>query len=45
MRLSTKSRFAVNAMIDVALREEFGPVPLSDVASRHQICKGAVNSS
>jgi Rrf2 family iron-sulfur cluster assembly transcriptional regulator len=37
MRLSTKSRFAVNAMIDVALREEFGPVPLSDVASRHQI--------
>lgn len=37
MRLSTKGRFAVTAMIDVALREKFGPVPLSDVASRNQI--------
>ena len=37
MRLSTKGRFAVTAMIDVALREEFGPVPLNDVASRQQI--------
>ncbi|MDD2882178.1 MAG: Rrf2 family transcriptional regulator [Rhodoferax sp.] len=37
MRLSTKSRFAVNAMIDIALREELGPVTLSDVASRQQI--------
>jgi len=37
MRLSTKGRFAVTAMIDVALREEFGPVPLSDIALRHQI--------
>jgi Rrf2 family iron-sulfur cluster assembly transcriptional regulator len=37
MRLSTKSRFAVTAMIDVALRERSGPVPLSDIAVRHQI--------
>ena len=37
MRLSTKGRFAVTAMIDVALREEVGPVPLNDIAARHQI--------
>ena len=37
MRLSTKGRFAVTAMIDVALREGAGPVSLSDIAVRHQI--------
>lgn len=37
MRLSTKGRFAINAMIDVALREKLGPVPLSDIAARQQI--------
>jgi Rrf2 family iron-sulfur cluster assembly transcriptional regulator len=37
MRLSTKGRFAVTAMIDVALREKRGPVPLSDIAVRHNI--------
>ncbi len=37
MRLSTKGRFAVTAMIDVALREKQGPVPLSDIAVRQQI--------
>ncbi|MBV5297887.1 MAG: Rrf2 family transcriptional regulator [Rhodoferax sp.] len=37
MRLSTKGRFAVTAMIDVALREKFGPVSLSDIAARQQI--------
>jgi len=37
MRLSTKSRFALTAMIDVALREKSGPVPLSDIAARQQI--------
>lgn len=37
MRLSTKGRIAVTAMIDVALREELGPVSLTDVASRQQI--------
>lgn len=37
MRLSTKGRFAVTAMIDVALREKLGPVPLSEISLRHQI--------
>jgi Rrf2 family iron-sulfur cluster assembly transcriptional regulator len=37
MRLSTKGRLAVTAMIDIALREDFGPVPLSDIASRHPV--------
>ena len=37
MRLSTKGRSAVTAMIDVALREAIGPVPLNDIASRQQI--------
>lgn len=37
MRLSTKGRFAVNAMMDIALREGLGPVPLTDIALRQQI--------
>jgi Rrf2 family iron-sulfur cluster assembly transcriptional regulator len=37
MRLSTKGRFAVTAMIDVALREKLGPVPLSEISQRHHI--------
>lgn len=37
MRLSTKGRFAVTAMIELALRENAGPVPLSSIALRHQI--------
>lgn len=37
MRLSTKGRLAVTAMIDIALRQDFGPVPLGDIASRHPI--------
>lgn len=37
MRLSTKSRFAVTAMIDVALREDRGPVALAAISERHQI--------
>lgn len=37
MRFSTKGRFAVTAMIDVALREALGPVPLSDIALRQHI--------
>lgn len=37
MRLSTKGRFAVTAMIDVALRERLGPVPLSEISARHHI--------
>ena len=37
MRFSTKGRYAVTAMIDIALREALGPVPLTDVASRQHI--------
>jgi Rrf2 family transcriptional regulator, iron-sulfur cluster assembly transcription factor len=37
MRLSTKGRFAVTAMMDIALHESYGPVPLSSVALRHPI--------
>jgi len=37
MRLSTKSRFAVTAMIDIALRDNTGPVSLADISVRHQI--------
>lgn len=37
MRLSTKSRFAVTAMIDVALREQQGPVSLAAISVRQQI--------
>ncbi len=37
MRISTKARFAVTAMVDVAMREEFGPVRLTDIAARQHI--------
>lgn len=37
MRLSTKSRFAVAAMIDLTLREQSGPVPLGSIGERLQI--------
>ncbi len=37
MRIGTKGRFAVTAMIDVALREALGPVPLTDIALRQHI--------
>ena len=37
MRLSTRGRFAINAMIDLALRDPHCPVPLSDLALRHGI--------
>lgn len=37
MRLSTKSRFAVTAMIDVALREAQGPVALAAISARQHI--------
>jgi Rrf2 family transcriptional regulator, iron-sulfur cluster assembly transcription factor len=37
MRMSTKGRFAVNAMIDLALREQAGPVALAAISNRQQI--------
>ncbi len=37
MRLSTRGRFAITAMIDLALRQSNTPVPLQDLALRHRI--------
>ena len=37
MRLSTRGRFAITAMIDLALRQTATPVPLADLAQRHRI--------
>lgn len=37
MRLTTKGRFAVTAMIDVALRQHAGPVTLAGIAERQSI--------
>ncbi|MCX7896531.1 MAG: Fe-S cluster assembly transcriptional regulator IscR [Rhodocyclaceae bacterium] len=37
MRLTTKGRFAVTAMIDVALRQHAGPVTLAGIAERQKI--------
>lgn len=37
MRLTTKGRFAVTAMVDVALRHASGPVALAGVSERQQI--------
>ena len=37
MRLTTKGRFAVTAMIDLALRQSSGPVALAAISQRQQI--------
>ena len=37
MRLTTKGRFAVTAMIDLALRQDTGPVTLAAISQRQQI--------
>jgi Rrf2 family iron-sulfur cluster assembly transcriptional regulator len=37
MRLTTKGRFAVTAMIDLALRQTHGPVTLSAISQRQKI--------
>ena len=37
MRLSTRGRFAITAMIDLAMRQSGTPVPLQDLAQRHRI--------
>ena len=36
MKLSTKGRYAVTAMMDLAIHEKFGPVTLSDIS----LCQG-----
>ena len=37
MRLTTKGRFAVTAMIDLAMRDGGGPVTLADISERQKI--------
>ena len=37
MRLTSKGRYAVTAMHDVALNSEAGPVPLADISERQGI--------
>jgi len=37
MRLTTKGRFAVTAMIDLALRQDNGPVTLAAISQRQEI--------
>jgi Rrf2 family transcriptional regulator, iron-sulfur cluster assembly transcription factor len=37
MRLTTKGRYAVTAMLDLALHEGAGPVSLSDISGRQEI--------
>ena len=37
MRLTTKGRFAVTAMLDLALRHEHGPVTLAGIGQRENI--------
>ncbi len=37
MKLSTKSRYAVTAMMELALHYEQGPVPLVEIAQRQQV--------
>ena len=37
MRLTTKGRYAVTAMLDLALHQNQGPISLSDISSRQEI--------
>lgn len=37
MRLTSKGRYAVTAMLDVALHSQDGPVPLADISERQEI--------
>ena len=37
MRLTTKGRYAVTAMLDLALHADEGPVPLAEIASRQEL--------
>jgi|SRR5689334_255360 len=37
MRLTTKGRFAVTAMIDLAMNDSAGPVTLAEISQRQQI--------
>ncbi|MDL1866100.1 Rrf2 family transcriptional regulator, partial [Betaproteobacteria bacterium PRO4] len=37
MRLTTKGRFAVTALLDIAIRHGSGPVALADISERQRI--------
>ena len=37
MRLTTKGRYAVTAMLDLALHQDSGPIALADIAQRQHI--------
>ena len=37
MKLTSKGRYAVTAMLDVALQDQHGPVPLADISVRQGI--------
>lgn len=37
MKLTSKGRYAVTAMLDVALHSDKGPVPLADISERQEI--------
>ena len=37
MKLTSKGRYAVTAMLDVALHTSVGPVPLADISERQEI--------
>jgi len=37
MKLTSKGRYAVTAMLDVAIKEHMGPVPLADISERQGI--------
>jgi Rrf2 family iron-sulfur cluster assembly transcriptional regulator len=37
MKLSTKSRYAISALIEIGMQGSLGPVPLSDLAASHGI--------
>jgi len=42
MRLTTKGGFALTAMIDVAMRERDGPVPLASISRRQHIARSSL---
>ncbi len=37
MKISTKGRYALNALIDIALNQDDRPIPLSDIAKRQEM--------
>ncbi len=37
MRLTTKGRYAVTAMLDLAIHEDSGPISLADISQRQEI--------